>query len=351
MLALDDPRFGSGSDDDKLTAALSYLAQQSAKQTLMLSPDRSHTFTKPGRQPFSGLRIDGGAPEGKLTLEIAGTVPYRINVNTGGPWWDSTGLDVHTCWFGNLACQYGGGSYFWRSNYGVGRTAPYPIVFHHHGHFGGAGGFGTYAEKCTFTQAVFSGGFHTMGFTDTPYHLGGADMDLWLDGEHNIESQKDGAGKPILWMDYLSNSHVGSIYLTSPKGWRGVRVDGAVAETKGCACSIDRARIEGHNTSLPAYGRLLEIRGGQVSLRDVKVAWPMTAPDPGEAPIMVSGDSDASFDGLCYDQWNYTGPMAVVSGGTARFTNCKSITKQPMVVRVDGGTVTTDKSLTRTPPK
>lgn len=339
--------FAGATDDDKLTTALSYLGAQTLihKPTLVLPRGRDCTFTQAGRKPFSGLRIDGGAPAGPLNMEIGSTLPYRIHVNTGGPWWDSTGLNVQSTWFGHFACHYGAGARFWRSNYAAGGTAPYPIEFEHHAHYGGAGVFGTYAEKCTFTQAVFSGHWATMAFTDTPYHLGGSDMDLWPAGMHNIESQQPGNGKPAIWADYLSNTNIGPVYLTSPKGWRGVLVDGDVAETKGCALSIARMRIEGHNSSNPAYGTLLRVRGGQVSVRDTKVAWAMTQLAADElAPIQVEG-GDVSLDGLFYDQSTWGGPMVHVSGGTCRVTNAKSITRQPMVVRNAGGTVTADQSV------
>jgi hypothetical protein len=341
-VALDS--FAGATDDAKLTAALAYLAAQSAKPTLLF-PWRDTTFTQPGRPPFSGLRIDFGAPRGPLTLEIPGTIPFRVHVNTGGPWWDSTAVNLQTCWFGNLAAQYGGGSWFWRNNYATGGTAPYPVEFEHMGHFGGAGVFGTSAEKCVLTQAVFSGHWATMAFTDTPYHLGGADMDLWPAGMHNIESQRAGS-KPIIWVDDLSNSNLGPVYITSPEGWRGIQVDGDVAETKGCALTIHGGtRIEGHQASLPAYGTLLRVRGGQVSVRDAKVAWAMTQPDADEhAPIQVEG-GDVSLDGLFYDQSTWAGPMAECSGGILRVSNAKSITGDPMVVRNAGGTVTTDSSV------
>lgn len=343
---VDFDSFVGGDDDAKLTAALAYISSQTAKPTLVFPKTRDLVFQQRGRMPFSGLRIDGGAPSGPLNLEIGNTVPYRIRVNTSGPWWDSTGINLQSTWFGHFACQYSGGSWFWRSNYASGGTSPYPVEFEHMAHYGGAGVFGTYAEKCTMTQAVFSGHWATMGFTDTPYHLGGSDMDLWTAGQHNIESQQLGNAKPIIWADYLSNTNIGPVYLTSPKGWRGVRVTGDVAETKGCALSIYGARIEGHNTSLPAYGTLLDIQGGQVDVRAVKVAWPMTQPAGDLAPIQVSGNADVSLDGLFYDQWNYSGPMVNVASGTVRVINAKSITRQPMVVKVAGGTVTHDESVT-----
>lgn len=337
--------FAGVTDDDKLTTALTFLASLTHKPTLVLPRGRDTTFTQPGRKPFSGLRIDGGAPAGPLNMEIGSTLPYRIHVNTTGPWWDSTGVDVQSVWFGHFARHHGAGSFFWRNNYATGQKSPYPIEFEHHAQFGGAGGFGTYAEKCVMTQAVFSGHWATMGFTDTPYHLGGSDMDLWPAGMHNIESQQAGNSKPIVWLDYLSNSGIGPIYLTSPNGWRGVWVSGDVAETKGCAVHIHGARIEGHNTALPAHGSLLSVKGGQVSVRDTKVAWPMTNPGTDLAPIVVDGNADVSLDGLFYDQYTYTGPMVHVASGTCRVTLAKSITRQPMVVRNAGGTVTTDQSV------
>lgn len=341
--------FDGGTDDDKLTAALSYLGAQTHKQTLCFARNRDHTWTLAGRQPFSGLRVHAGAPPGPLNLEIGNTVPFRHHVNTGGPWWDSTGIDVESTWFGHFACQYGSGARFWRSHYDPGHglnESPFPIEFEHHAHFGGAGVFGTAAEKCVLTQAVFSGHWFTQGFTDTPYHLGGADMDLWSAGMHNIESQVTGNGKPIIWADYLSNSNIGPIYVTSPNGWRGLLVDGDVAEQKGCHLTVHGgARFEGHQSGLPAYGTLVRVRGGQLTLRDAKVAWPMSKPNSDEhAAIQVEG-GDVLIDAVSYDGSTTTAPMVYVAGGTCRVSNAKSITRQPMTVRKVGGVVTADDSV------
>lgn len=339
--------FTGVTDDDKLTTALSYIAAQTSRPTLQLPRYRDTTFTQAGRVPFSGLRIDGGAPDGPLNLEIGTTVPYRIHVNTTGPWWDSTGQAVQSLWFGNFARHHGSGSYFWRNNYASGATSPYPIEFFHHTQYGGAGGFGTYAEKCVMTQAVFSGHWFTQGFTDTPYHLGGSDMDLWSAGMHNIESQQTASEKPVIWADFLSNTNIGPVYLTSPVGWRGIWVDGDVDETKGCALTIHGGiRIEGHQAGNPALGTLLRIRGGQVSVRDAKVAWAMTSPAGDEhAPIQIEG-GDVSIDGLFYDKSTWSGPMVHVSGGICRVSNAKSITGTAMVIHnTGGGTVTHDGSV------
>lgn len=339
----------TGTDDEKLTAALNYIGQQSSKLPLLFSP-RPHRFTVAGRKLFSGARIDFGAPDGLNTLEISGTVPYWIEVACPGPWWDTTGQDLHSITLSNLAAHYTNGAYFFRNNYGTGGTAPYPITFHHMSHFGGAGGFGTSAEKCTFTQASFTGLWSTQGFTDTPYHLGGADMRLWLDSNHNIESQQVGS-KPVVWCDYLSNTTFGPLYVTTPKGWRGILVTGSVGTTKGCALTFMSGGVsEGHNQdSLPAYGTLLRVQGGSVAVNNMKIARPLAQPNVDEkAGIQIDG-GNVLINGIFYDRGTrpVTDPVVWVNSGTLRIGGVQSINDEPMTVHRAGGTVEiTDSSCT-----
>lgn len=330
-----------GTDDEKLTAALSFIGQQTYKPTLVFNA-RPLRFTQMGRKLFNGARIDFNAPDGLNTLEISGTVPYWIEVIGPGAWFDTTGQDIHSITLSNLAAHYSNGAYFFRNNYGVGGTAPYPITFHHMSHFGGAGVFGTYAEKCTFTQASFTGLWSTQGFTDTPYHLGGADMRLWLDSNHNIESQQNGT-KPVIWCDYLSNSTFGPLYVTTPKGWRGILVTGSVGTTKGCAITFQSGGVsEGHNQdTLPAYGTLLRVNGGTVAVNNMKIARPMAQPNADEHAGIQLDSGNLLINGVFYDRGTapVSMPVAWVNGGTLRIGGAQSITDEPMTVHKAGGTV------------
>jgi hypothetical protein len=336
-------------DDDKLTNALSMVAQ--SKKMLCLDQDRDWTFTQTNRQmPQVGFRMDGGALPGLNNPEIGGAVPFRIHLNMNGPWWDTTDqAGVQGVTLQNFVVQQADGAWFWRNNYGQSGHAPYPVNIHHTAFLGGKGVLGTLAEKFTATQLSYTGICATQGFLGTPYHIGGGDMNLWPADYHNIESQRDpGSSQPIIKLDFESNSNIGPVYMTCDGKFRGIEVDGSAGEQKGCALTINGGlRDEGHQTQIPSNGTLIRVRGGgTVAIENIKVAWPMQSPDADEHGAVQIEAGDVSLQGIFYDQGSWTGPMAYVSGGVLRVSNAKSISGQPMIVKQAGGVATGDASVT-----
>lgn len=334
--------FDGATDDDKLTAALTYAATQTHRPPIQL-PYRPLRFTRQ-QIPYSGMRLYGTSGRGPKNLEIAGGqyVPATISVGGGAPWWNGNGQTLYDVYLDDLAIQYDLGSSFWDQQ----AATLYASEFHALTHYGAAGVFGSNTRKALLTQVHFTGTWQVQGFTETPFNVGGSDNDLWHYGFVNVESQRPGGGWPMLRLDYLTNSTVERIYLSCPQGWRGIEVNGGIGTAKGYGLILNGLVSEGHSQANPAHGNLLRINGGGVSISNLTLARPMTNPDPDEHGAVEVLAGDVSLDSPFYDRAGYPGPMVYQSGGTLRITNAKSVTGEPMLVHSVGGTLRTDDSVT-----
>jgi hypothetical protein len=341
VVFLDDFGGTRATDDDRLTAALSYCAAQSQAPTLQL-PARPLRFTKQ-RVPYSGMKIVGASGPGSKNLEVGGGhwVSAIVTIGGGQPWWNATGLTLYDVYFGDIAFRYEAGTSFWDHQSGT----LWASEFHSLTHYGSAGVFGSTSRKALLTQVNFTGKWDVHACTETPFHIGGSDCDFWTGGSLNMESEEPGNGNPLFWCDYLSNTNIGPVYITSPDGWRGILVNGSLGTGKGFGLNIWGVRCEGRSQSIRAYGNLLRVTGGGVSVRDIEVARPMSQPLGSEHGAIEITGGDVSIDGICYDRAGYDGPMVYVSGGTCRVSNAKSTTGDTMVVKHAGGTVTADDSV------
>jgi hypothetical protein len=334
--------FTGATDDDKLTAALAYVTQQTHQPAVQL-PGREVTFTQQ-RTPFSGLRILGAAGRGPKNLELAGGkyVPAKVTLNTGGPWWTGTGT-YYDIYIADAAFQYGSGASFWAQPSGT----LYSCEFASLTHYGAAGVFGSAGAKALMTQVIFSGHWTVLGCTDIPFHIGGSDNNLWTAGYLNIQgpSAVGGNGRPLVWCDWMQKTNVANVYATAVNGWRGVKVDGGAG---GYGLNFTGCRTEGANDGNRCDGNAFLVHGGGVSIRDHWAANAMAAPASSEHGVVEVTGGDVAIDRICYNHGGTpaTVPLVYCSGGTVRIAAAASSTGEPLYVKAAGGTVTTDSSVT-----
>lgn len=348
----------SGTDDQKLTAALDLARDSSPRRPIRLSP-RSHTFSQT-RTTFSGLRILG-PNVGWQNPEIA---------NTSGA--------LPQC---NVTLNCGSGARSWL----VGTETTYNVMvagitfkssnavtqFYHHPYSGGTSyattldtlsfyGFkhvlGTPADPFSMTLVSIKGSWTCVGVQDTQFSLRGSDNFLWVAGDLNYGWQGANQGRYLMRFSNLSKTAVKHLYLTARGGSRAVLVE---ATTQGGLDFTDCV-IEGQNANDQAMGALI-VTKGQASFTNIKLNFAMARPsdftdqkDTGY--IMVLGGT-ALINNVWVNKANQPGSAAQVSesvpvvdvrGGVAYVSTvigCGSGWSSKPLARASGGTLVADQSL------
>lgn len=310
----------SGTDDEKLTAALVVAQASNPKRPIRLRP-RAHTFTKT-RTTFSGLRILG-PNVGWQNPEIA---------NTGGA--------LPQC---SVTLNCGVGSNSWL----VGTATTYDVTvagicfkssnantqFYHHPYSAGTS-YATHLDNLTFygfkhilgmpgdafsmTLNTWSGIWTVVAVQDTQFSLRGSDNWLCPDSMNYGWAGANG-GKYLMRFENLSKTSVKNLYLTARGGSRAILVQGPANQQGGL--DFSDCVVEGQNLNDPAMGALIVVEGGGVSFSRLKLNFGMANPASytdrrDTAFVMVLG-------GVCILDIVWSGkasaaptaPVVAVSGG------------------------------------
>ena len=337
--------FTGATDDDKLTAALSYVQAQTFMPAIQL-PARQVTFSQT-RTPFSGLKIIGAGPDtGPKNLELSSGkfVAGRVNLNVGtgvNSWWYGTGT-YYDIYIGNIAMQYSSGGQFWHQPSGT----LYACEFHSLTHYGANHVFGTPSAKALLTQVLFSGHWTCLALRDVQFTIGGSDNTFWMGGYLNIGpgSATLGNGKYQIVFDSLSKSNIGDIYVTSEWGWRGVRIGG-----NSTGLTLNAPRLEGRNANTPCEGNVLRITGGNgITIVNPWIAYGMSDPDATEHGLIEVTAGNVFIDRPVYDRGNLAAsvPLVYCSGGKTEIRYAASSDNDTMYVS-GGGTILNDTSVVK----
>jgi hypothetical protein len=326
-----------GTDDQKLTAAMAYAAQQPMGVAIQF-PARKVTLSQTGRVPYNGMTLLGpGGSSGPKDIEVSAkcsTHVVQLNVSTN-----------YSIYIADLAFQGSAGAQFWNGPYSAGANL-YSCQFHALSFLGFSSVFGNAASSVAFTGVVLSGTWVVEGAQDTSFHIGGSDSELWRYGYLNIDSPSgQGGGKYQVVLDTLGKTNVGRIYVTSESGgWRGVKVTG---NSRGL--NFWGSTSEGRNAGAPCDGTNWRIEGGQVGLHGIWTAYGMNNPASTEHGIIEVTGGNVLVDRPVYDRGNapLSVPLLYVSGGKAEIRSAAMVNGEtPVVHAAPGSTLVTDSSVT-----
>ena len=336
----------SGTDDQKLTAALAAARASSPRRAIRLAA-RHHTFSLT-RTTFSGLRILG--PNiGWQNPEISGTAgalpqcSVTLNCGTGASSWlvgTATTYDVTIS--GICFKSSNGVTQFYHHPFSAGTsyaTRLDTLTFLGFKHV-----LGTPADPFSATLNTWAGDWTLVGVQDTQFSLRGSDN--WLaPSSMNYGWAGANGGRYLMRFSNVSKSSVKNLYLTARGGSRAILVEGPPSQQGGL--DLSDCVIEGQNAGDPAMGALIVVKGGGVSFTNTRLNFGMARPadftdQQDTALVMVQG-------GVCLlsNTWvnrataaSETVPVVAVSGGVAHVSTLIGMggnwTGKPRVVRTAG---------------
>ena len=345
----------SGTDDQKLTAALDLARTSSPRRPIRLAA-RSHTFSQT-RTTFSGLRILG-PNVGWQNPEIAntaGALPQcNVTLNCGNgarSWLVGTETTYNVMVAGITFKSSNGVTQFYHHPYSAGTS--YATTLDTLSFYGFKHVLGTPADPFSMTLVTTRGSWTCVAVQDTQFSLRGSDNFLWVAGDMNYGWQGANGGRYLMRFSNLSKTAVRHLYLTARGGSRAVLVEGPTSQQGGL--DFSDCVIEGQNLNDPAMGALIVIKGGGVSFTNTKLNFGMARPSDftdqrDTGLIMVQGGT-----ALLTNTWTNRAsatpesvPIVAVSGGTAYVTLVMGMggnwTGKPRVSRT-GGTLVPDSSV------
>jgi hypothetical protein len=363
--------FAGANDDAKLTAALSYVSGLSYRPAIAFS-NRAYTFTTKDRAPFNGLRLIGPT-RGLQAPERNGGASdqaFMVNLNFNGNWFTATTASIFQVYLGQMCFKGTTGNEVVLGNTGSGTW--YCLDLEDISASGLKGVCGTYAAKLLGTAGVLRGNWDIANGTDCAINLGGSDWKL-LFTQALVDSPTGScpsAGRPVaLYLQSLDKTPVTGLYVTCRGAWSGVEIDGPTNLNNGSSSNfgtvwISHSVIEGQNpvysagSTYPAYGGLIKVKGGRLSLSHSWLAYAMYDPANGGSPTAVIDVTGGNF--LMYD-CVYDRAAAVsedvylvnASGGTTKVrirdmdtaSRGGAWTGTPKVL-ANGGSVTADSTVT-----
>ena len=353
IVELDD--FAGATDDDKLTAALSFAAAQSRIPWIRF-PARQVNLNQGGRTPFTGMKLVGPGPgaSSAKNYEVGGgvNVNHRINLQAG----ITTGNNslfvgsgsIYSVTVADLNFTSNNNAQFWHQPTGT----IYSAEFRSLNFYGLRHIFGNASTKALMTAVNFTGFWGCNSYDSSigspQFHIGGSDCSFWMGGWINIGTATLGNGGYIMRFDGLSKTNVGYIYATARNGDLGIRCTGNSA-----GLVFFGGSYEGQNAGDPCYGNVIRVEGGTVKFRDPWIAYGMTNPTANGGNslgmIHVTG-GQVLIDGATYERATgvaETVPLVYVSGGEVRVRNAMrsgSWTGKPRVFHA-GGTVDVDDTV------
>jgi hypothetical protein len=346
--------FSGATDDDMLTAALSFAAAQTYKPTIILPSGRDINFTQT-RTMYNGMRVSG--PPG-IGNEYRNT--QRVKVTTPGSGWLSmpSAGTVKDVYIGKLSIEAGSDTCLVKDfPYVSGVPVLWTSVFRDLGLTGFKHVFHGVMDAC-----VFDGYWDVNNGTDTQFKLWGSDCNLWPQGglidSPNIPTTGD---KAHIWVADMSKTTIGPVFVTGKFNVWPMRID------YGRGLVVSAPRLESQQGN-PTWGSQLLITGGAaITVRDPWFFNGMSNPTStghtsssyDKGIVTIKGGNNILIDGAFFSdgdgrQSSSTAagtPDVYVSGGTKiRIMNVRS-SDAPKIVRssaVAAANVVTDPGVTVT---
>jgi len=353
----------TGTDDDKLTAAMADAQAATYHPTIRLS-NRAHTFTLQ-RTLFDGFRLEG--PPGYSNAEKGpANMTCLVTLNGGNAWLTApASVATFDVYIGQIAFKGTSSTQFMASS----ATQPlYCILLRDLSFSGFKSVLGSQAAKMLITAAQFDGYWEVNNSYNGAIHLGGSDNTLWpagmlLDSATAYLSPGGSNGQYHLWLDGLEKTSIGPIYITAEGGWGGIHITGAgIGSTSnnqgGPLVFSGGMKCEGRNAGAPCNGSLVRIDGGIVVLRDAWISYGMASPatpghNPQDAGIVHQTAGQLVMSGCTYDTATgvvETVPFLYGAGGEARISAQMRASKGGVWTglpryQAAGGTINADTSV------
>lgn len=312
----------TGTDDEKLTAAMAYAAAQTYKPTLRLSSREWNFSTQ--RTLYTGFKITGSGAPGSVEQPRSNN-PYatQVSISTGSnlPWLQVTS-NVYGCYIGNMAVEGTSSSVFIGSNGGTLWTS----VMENLGFSAFRSVLGSTDYKLLMTACTLQGWWNINNSYRTAIVVGGSDNTLFSNG--CLLDSGDAFNSSSLpyhaWFDYCEKTWVGPMYITAEAWPAAIRVTGS--NSYG-ALIFTGIKAEGRNSTEASYGSVVRVEGGQVTFRDCWFGHAYTSPGSSgrtsEGGMVTVLGGRVLFDG-CYvarsSSFAETNPVIYASGSSAKVT-------------------------------
>lgn len=258
-----------GTDDEKLDAAIADARSRSQIPAISLPDNRIPTFTRSGRDLFSGLKIVG-SPQGHHNPEQGTKLQTAmINLRFGSaadpqPWFRGTG-NIFNVYFGDFAANGTSGTYFIDQPTG----SLYSCEFHALGFNLCRSVFGLPNRPALMTQVSFTGHWTANNARGQQFTIGGSDNDFWVDSQINIGTGQSpeltGNGNQFyIHFASLSKSKIGFIYASGLNGWNCMRVTGSMKSGYGNDFfgGVYEGYKDGADSPLANPGNVIRLEGG-----------------------------------------------------------------------------------------
>ncbi|WP_329521147.1 hypothetical protein [Spirillospora sp. NBC_01491] len=241
----------SGTDDQKLTAAMAYAAAQTRPPAIVLS-SRTHTFSGGPYPYYNGMRIIGSL--GTTEREFSVTGPQCV-VTVGG-------TALFSVPSGGVKNMYVAGIQFRAASGSVHFQEPTTNL-----------DSGPIMQDATFVDLAWVGFATVMharhlrvridrtyvnnGF-DNQFKLAGSDNYYWQNGGY-LSSTQLAASKFYVWFTHMSRSQFGPLYVT-PERATGIRIDGSYGGLVFSGTLLDST---GRTLTTACQGAAILITGGR----------------------------------------------------------------------------------------
>lgn len=300
--------FPGATDDDKLTAALSYAAAQTQIPAIAMPTNRRATFAQGGRVPFSGMKLIGG-PGGNRNPELSGgklvSSMVKLTCGSGTSSWFNGSGSLYNILVKDIGFEGTSSTQFWHHPSSAGTL--YSCRFESLGFNLFKHIFGTVGQNVGLTQVEFSGHWTVNNAWDQQFNLGGSDNQLWFDGYINIGTGQSAAlagdnSKFYIVCTALANTQLGYIYASGLNGYNTLRITG-----NSDGITLHAPVLEGYKATglasdgshtLANPGNVLRIEGGSGTVIGGNFGQGMAQPVASHHGLIeVTGG-----------EWNFIGP-------------------------------------------
>lgn len=310
--------FTGKTDDEKLDAAISYVAAQTNKPGINIARQSGPLDVTKTRVPFKGLTI-GGVPGVPVDQPRSGT-PYQAAVKYRGTgFWiysDTAVVDDFRLYSVAVDGNPNAGMI------GNSLTGGYrDCIFRDIGAANFNTVLGNPTQQMLITACTFDGFWNMNNSYDSAVTIGGSDSNLWGGQRPLIDSPTTFMkGKWHMRLAYLSKSTVGAPYITAEGVAGGILFTG---NEDVWGTTIIGALAEGRNKDHPSDGVLVQAQGGEALWFGLNVNFGQ-GKGAGPGIINVTGGRH-TFDAVCYGRGNTaeTMPLFNCTGGETRIRNVR----------------------------
>jgi hypothetical protein len=334
--------FAGATDDDKLSAFMSYAAAQTVRGTTVCL-DEPRTYTFAAKQTlYDGFSIAGtNRPQDQARSSMP--VGNRVKLSTPGGWFALGKAQTFGCSFQNLSLDGGSGQ---RLIDGHASNVLWTSVFRDISSQNMANVLGSKAVKLLNTACAIDGWWNINNVRERAFVLGGSDTYfnpsmMLLDSGPTLL----GPTEYLSEFSYQSNAlQVSNIYTTAEghSGWL----------FNGPNCVVfSHNVVEGRNASQPCNGALVRVQGGAMSIRDSRFAYAManpTATGRNDAGVIHFTGGNHSVDNVFYDRGNTPASTPFIYVAAGKVFVSKVLTADgsiPIVKKATGATVIADASV------